>query len=265
MDKIKILLTGKHQITINDFFNHLSVDFDLLTTSFRYDDIVKHINLFHPDIFIICLNGETREELSIMVELKRQLTRDGIVVFIVGSHEDCNLFNETVVYLAEETFTKPISIDNIRKGIIQYVDEREKKRIEEAEMQAALEQIKEYERRKHVLVIDDDPIMLKVVKDFLHENYDVATAINAKIAYKFLDGKTTDMILLDYEMPGEDGPMVFGNLRQRPELSKTPIIFLTGVTDKSKITAALALKPQGYLLKPIDKERLIGTIEKFIG
>ena len=107
--------------------------------------------------------------------------------------------------------------------------------------------------------------MLKVVKEHLHDKYDVATAINAKVAYKFLESKKTDMILLDYAMPGEDGPMVYGNLRQRPELANIPIVFLTGVSDKTKITAALTLKPQGYLLKPIDKERLLGTIEKFIG
>ena len=118
---------------------------------------------------------------------------------------------------------------------------------------------------KTVLVIDDDPIMLKVVKEHLHEKYDVATAISGKIAYKFLESKQTDMILLDYEMPGEDGPDVLINLRKREDLANTPIVFLTGVSDKDKITAALSLKPQGYLLKPIDKDKLIGTIEKFVG
>ena len=66
-------------------------------------------------------------------------------------------------------------------------------------------------------------------------------------------------------MPGEDGPEVMINLRRRPELATTPIVFLTGVSDKAKITAALSLSPQGYILKPIDKDKLIGTIEKFVG
>ena len=264
-NKIRILLSGKHSIVINDFFNHLEDDFDMLTTSLNYADVVGHIELFHPDIFIICLNGEKKEELNILTELKRMLTRESVTVFIVGSHEDCELFNDTVVYLAEETFEKPISIDKIRHGILLYMKNKERKQVEEAELNIALTHLKELERRKHVLIIDDDPIMLKVVKEHLHDNYDVATAINAKIAYKFLETKKTDMILLDYEMPGEDGPTVYGNLRQNPELANTPIVFLTGVTDKTKITAALSLKPQGYLLKPIDRERLIGTIEKFIG
>ena len=265
MDKYKILICGKQNIIIDDFFNHLSDDFDLLTTSFRYEDIVKHVNLFHPDVFILCLNGESKDDLNVMNELKRIFTRESIFVFIAGSREDCDFFRSTVVYMAEESFEKPISVANIRNRINDYMDEKKKKAIEEEKLQAELDKVKEQDRRKHVLVIDDDPIMLKVVKEHLHENYDVATAISGKIAYKFLESKKTDIILLDYEMPGEDGPDVLINLRKNEELANTPIVFLTGVSDKDKITAALSLKPQGYLLKPIDKDKLIGTIEKFIG
>ena len=116
-----------------------------------------------------------------------------------------------------------------------------------------------------MLVIDDDPLMLKLIKEYLHENYDVATAVSGKIAYKFLENKTTDLILLDYEMPVENGPMVLENLRQNSELANIPVVFLTGISDKEKIKQALMLKPQGYLLKPIDRETLLGTIEKFLG
>ena len=118
--------------------------------------------------------------------------------------------------------------------------------------------------RQHVLVIDDDPILLKLIKEHLHEQYDVATAISGKIAHKFLETKKTNLILLDYEMPVENGPEVMKKIRENEELADIPIIFLTGITEREKINQALALKPQGYLLKPIDKEKLLGTIEKFI-
>ncbi|MBP8968184.1 MAG: response regulator [Lachnospiraceae bacterium] len=225
MDKYKILICGKQTSIIDDFFNHLSDDFDLLTTSFRYEDIVKHVSLFHPDVFILCLNGESKDDLNVMNELKRIFTRESIFVFIAGSREDCDFFRNTVVYMAEESFEKPISVAAIRNRINDYMDEKKKKAIEEEKLHAELEKIKEQNRRKHVLVIDDDPIMLKVVKEHLHENYDVATAISGKIAYKFLESKQTDIILLDYEMPGEDGPDVLINLRKRENLENTPLYF----------------------------------------
>ena len=115
------------------------------------------------------------------------------------------------------------------------------------------------------MVIDDDPGMLKIIKEHLHENYDVATAISGKIAYKFLENKKTDLILLDYEMPNENGLQVLQNLRNNEELASIPVLFLTGINDREKIKKVMMMKPQGYLLKPIDKEKLLGTIEQFIG
>ena len=69
------------------------------------------------------------------------------------------------------------------------------------------------------------------------------------------------MVLLDYEMPGESGPEVFLNLRTRPALKDVPIVFLTGVTDAERVKEVLALQPQGYLLKPIDKEKLMTKVK----
>ena len=73
------------------------------------------------------------------------------------------------------------------------------------------------------------------------------------------------MILLDYEMPVENGPEVLMKIRENEELAKIPVIFLTGISETDKIKQALILKPQGYLLKPIDRTKLFETIEQFIG
>ena len=120
------------------------------------------------------------------------------------------------------------------------------------------------DERKHILVVDDDPIMLKTVKEQLHNDYDVGMAINGKIAMKFLERKRTDLILLDYEMPGENGPAVLSKIRENDELKDIPVVFLTGVSDRDKIKEAIVLRPQGYLLKPIDHNKLMETINNFV-
>ena len=119
--------------------------------------------------------------------------------------------------------------------------------------------------RRHILVIDDDFRMLKLIKRYLDETYDIATAISGKVAMKFLETKTTDLILPDYEMPEENGPAVLEKLRNNPSTQNIPVIFLTGINDARKIRQVLALKPQGYLLKPIDREKLVESIEHTIG
>ena len=119
--------------------------------------------------------------------------------------------------------------------------------------------------RKRILVIDDDPMVLKLVKGHLGEEYDIASAISGKIAYKFLENKKVDLILLDYEMPEENGPMVYANIRKMDsEVKNVPIVFLTGVREKEKLVTALALRPNGYLPKPINGEKLISTVSKFL-
>lgn len=120
-------------------------------------------------------------------------------------------------------------------------------------------------KRKHILVVDDDFRMLKLVKRYLEDSYDVATAINGKVALKFLQTKMTNLILLDYEMPDENGPAVLEKLRANPITCNIPVIFLTGINDSKKIMQVLSLKPQGYLLKPIEHDKLVNEIQKVIG
>lgn len=135
--------------------------------------------------------------------------------------------------------------------LAQIAKETEKEKKEQAE--AA--------RRKHILVVDDDSSVLKLLKGYLAERYDVATAISGKIALKFLEAKKTDMVLLDYEMPNENGAEVLAKIRENPNTANLPVVFLTGVTERKKIMEVLAMKPQGYLTKPIDMEKLSSTIK----
>ena len=119
--------------------------------------------------------------------------------------------------------------------------------------------------KKHVLVVDDNPMMLKLINEHLHEKYDVATAVSGRVALKFLERRTTDLILLDYLMPEENGLSILEKLREKDATKDIPVIFLTGVTERKKIKEALVLKPQGYLLKPVDRDKLLEEIAKLIG
>lgn len=146
-----------------------------------------------------------------------------------------------------------------------------KKRSEQLEKEEKQKLIEEKEehvteiQKKHILVIDDDPMMLKLVNEQLHERYNVATAISGKLAFTFLEKKHTDLILLDYEMPIINGGEVLKKLRENPATKDIPVVFLTGVSNRSTIQEVLAMKPQGYLLKPIDSENLFKVIMDVLG
>ena len=117
----------------------------------------------------------------------------------------------------------------------------------------------------HILIIDDDTRMLRILKEELREKYNVATAVSGKIALNFLEKRKTDLILLDYVMPDEDGPAVLKKLRENNATKDIPVVFLTGINDRNKIEKVLDMNPQGYLLKPIKPEKLFRTIRQIIG
>ena len=88
---------------------------------------------------------------------------------------------------------------------------------------------------------------------------------SGKIALNFLERKKTDLILLDYEMPEENGVEVLRKLRANEQTKDIPVVFLTGMNDREMIQKILAMKPQGYLLKPIEISKLFQTIRQIIG
>lgn len=118
---------------------------------------------------------------------------------------------------------------------------------------------------KHILIVDDDVNMLKLLRMFLQDDYQVSMVDSGKLALEFVVKKTPDLILLDYMMPLFDGPHVLEILRKREETRNTPVVFLTSVSEKDKIISILGLKPQGYLVKPVSREELLSRVRELIG
>lgn len=116
--------------------------------------------------------------------------------------------------------------------------------------------------KKHILIVDDDVNMLKLLRMFLADDYEVTIVDSGKKAIEFVLKHSPDLILLDYMMPLFDGPHVLEIIKKREESQNIPVLFLTSVTEREKIIQCLALKPQGYLIKPISREELIQRVEE---
>ncbi|MBD5115694.1 MAG: response regulator [Ruminococcaceae bacterium] len=114
--------------------------------------------------------------------------------------------------------------------------------------------------KKHILIVDDDRTVLKMLKSALEEEYDVTTMVNGLMVEKFLMAKKVDVVILDYEMPGQTGADIFRKLKANEKTEKIPVCFLTGISDREKILEVMSLKPHSYLLKPIDMDMLKAAI-----
>lgn len=122
----------------------------------------------------------------------------------------------------------------------------------------------EQEAKKNILIVDDDLKVLKLMSAYLEEDYNVVIAKSGESALKYLRKNEPDLILLDYMMPGETGADVFNSIRMNTKCKTTPIIFLTGIADAEVVKEIVKLKPQGYILKPVNKETLREKIRPYI-
>lgn len=121
----------------------------------------------------------------------------------------------------------------------------------------------EQQRRKCILIVDDDPTFIQMIREWLKDSYRVGMANSGTQAVAWLATNKADLILLDYDMPVLDGPKVLQMLRSESFSSSTPVMFLTGKSDRKSVTDVLALKPTDYLLKSISKDKLLETLGNF--
>ncbi|CDE53914.1 response regulator domain-containing protein [Roseburia sp. CAG:303] len=303
----RLLLAGKKQDIIDNFFQMAGEKFECQTTSMRKEDIDSHITYFQPHAFVYCTGENEKNDIMEKMSGLSLVKEKEIPLILNGESEDCFDFLEVAGDMVALTLAEPFQTEEQKQEISRFLEKKEqekKKKKDEEELRkltdpAYLDKLLEEELSdlnlaaksgkqdghlqtggqiggqtgkdtpekpgNHILIIDDDTRMLRILKEELREKYNVATAVSGKIALNFLEKRKTDLILLDYVMPDEDGPAVLKKLRENNATKDIPVVFLTGINDRNKIEKVLDMNPQGYLLKPIKPEKLFRTIRQIIG
>ena len=110
----------------------------------------------------------------------------------------------------------------------------------------------------HILAIDDDPAMRKLVADYLGENELRVTAVatGSEMA-QALAQHALDLVVLDLRLAGEDGMELARKLREE---GTTPIIIVTGRHDEADRVMGLELGADDYVRKPFSPRELLARI-----
>jgi CheY-like chemotaxis protein len=115
--------------------------------------------------------------------------------------------------------------------------------------------------KRHIIVVDDNPVLLRNMRNMLQDKYRVTLATSAAQCMKAMGQDRPDLIILDYEMPVVDGRQTLEMIRSEDDYKDVPVIFLTGIADKEHVDAVLDLKPAGYFVKPPMQTKIINAIE----
>ena len=111
------------------------------------------------------------------------------------------------------------------------------------------------EAARHILVVDDDGKLLRLLQRYLTEHgYHVTTAANAAEAKAAIVNFAFDLMVLDVMMPGQDGVSLTAELRTTAEL---PILLLTALGETEDRVKGLAAGADDYMMKPFDPRELL--------
>uniref|UniRef100_UPI0030D850EB response regulator transcription factor n=1 Tax=Oculatella sp. LEGE 06141 TaxID=1828648 RepID=UPI0030D850EB len=115
---------------------------------------------------------------------------------------------------------------------------------------------------KRLLLIDDDPNLILLVKDYLEfRGYEVVTAENGQEALEVLQKDTPDMIICDVMMPQMDGYSLVEHVRKDPRTSWIPVLFLSAKGQSQDRVKGLNTGADVYMVKPFEPEELVAQVE----
>lgn len=113
---------------------------------------------------------------------------------------------------------------------------------------------------KSILVVDDDPMNLKMAEFILKAHYDVITVNSGAKGLEKLRTGLIDLVLLDIEMPIMNGIQMFKYIQK--DYSKIPVIFLTASGDKKDVVEVMKLGARDYVKKPFLPQDLLERVSK---
>jgi DNA-binding response OmpR family regulator len=115
---------------------------------------------------------------------------------------------------------------------------------------------------KKILVVDDDPDIVEIVESWLTTNkYEVYTAHSGAEGLGKCRLIRPDAVILDLMMPDMDGSTVAYEMKDDPNTSNIPVIFLTGAVKASEVPKSHKIGGQYFLAKPFKGEELLKMLE----
>ena len=116
--------------------------------------------------------------------------------------------------------------------------------------------------KRKILIVDDDIDLAMITSDMLSDyGYDTAIAADGDEAYCFLEKEKYDLIVLDINLPREDGFEICAELRK---VSTVPIIFASARTSENDRVVGLDLGGDDYLEKPYSLKELLSRVNALL-
>ena len=218
------------------------LNYHVISTELDVQQLAKLEDNF--EAALLYMESDAKEKTQELVYLRDKAVEEDIPIFYMGENVE-NLEDVIPSHILQEAFPRPFDVKLSAKKMNEYIEKHGK------------------HVKKKILVVDDSGAMLRNVKGWLEEKYQVILANSGAMAIKYLATNRPDLVLLDYEMPVVDGRQVLEMIRTETDFCDVPVIFLTGKNDRESIMKVMELKPEGYLLKSMEPSQIVQEVDAF--
>lgn len=111
-------------------------------------------------------------------------------------------------------------------------------------------------RRRNILVVDDEYLNVRIVKEHLSGLYDIDSALSGHDALMLMQQHKPDLVILDLMMPIMTGFELCQRIREKYSMDELPIVILTAKNRVEDLVKGLSLGANDYISKPFSKEEL---------
>jgi CheY-like chemotaxis protein len=124
-------------------------------------------------------------------------------------------------------------------------------------------------KKKTILIVEDEPDTVTYLSTLLGDaGYDTAAAEDGDQALEKVKASPPDLVTLDITMPHMSGLRFYREMKESEKWKGIPIIIVTGIsTDFEKFISSRRQvpRPEGYLPKPIDQEKMLAMVKQHLG
>ncbi len=113
-----------------------------------------------------------------------------------------------------------------------------------------------------LLIVDDDEVVRDTLSDLFSEQHLCHSAATVENALAFLEVEYYDVVLTDISMPGLSGLELLGIVKQQQP--DTPVIIITGISDRAHAEGLIKLGAFDYILKPFRLEKVEESVSRAI-
>ncbi len=119
-------------------------------------------------------------------------------------------------------------------------------------------------KKTKILIVDDDPMNLKFLKEILSDEYNIKAALSGEEALEIIFDFMPEILSLDIMMPGVDGYEVCKKIRANEKLANIKILLVSAKAMLNEKLMGYEVGADDYITKPFEHEELLAKIKIFI-